>query len=148
MGDKIVGEPSYYELIEDIILFKSQYHPIIPTDCHLLIYKQSDLINPTSLPICKFHYAGILKFIIGDCEYAACDIDIRELDIRSRQLQRDEKILNYDLIQWWIGNQSRPTNNNSKLSRKVRVTTVPIMKMMSKLESGIEEYERVCVYKC
>lgn len=143
MVDKVFGEPLYFKLVDNIPISKTLYYPIITSDSHLLIYKQADLVDPNVVPLCRFYYAGIQKFLMYDDEYCVYDVDKRLLEERSRILHESDKITNYKQIQWWLG--KCPANyyfENPKKHNSV------LMSALCKIEDGMEEYQRVCVYKC
>ena len=142
-NEKIYGDPSYYELVSNISLNKSMYYPIITNDCYLLTYKQTNLIDPNVTPLCKYHYAGIQKFLISDDEYCVYDIDRRLLDERSRLLHESGKITDYSHIQSWLG--KCPTNYKIDNVKKHNAT---VMSALCKIEDGLEEFYKICVYKC
>lgn len=143
--DKVYGEPSYYQLLSNILLPKKLYHPLVSTDCYLLTYKSSALTDPNVRPLCKYHYAGIRKYIFDDTEYYACDIDKRLLEERAQLLYRSQTIDNYKEILWWLGrvpsNFAIHEGNMGQRSRSIAAA-------ISLIENGAEEYQKVCVSKC
>lgn len=141
--DNIYGEPTYYELIDNVKLNKLLYYPIITADCYLLTYKEASLLGPQSIPLCRYYYAGIKKFMIGDNEYSTYDIDKRQLDQRSRLLNESGSIDNYKDVQWWLGKSPRHYKLNECTDADKR-----IMSALGKIEAGAEEYQRICVYQC
>lgn len=144
------GEPSFYKLINKYKLSKSYFYPIITTDCELIIYKKSELIDPDVVPVCEFYYAGIRKYLINDVEYATYDLDKRELDRISTQLYYEDKLpkVDYDNIQWWLGRRPNPslgTLDNLDESNQVIIIT---NRLLGQIENKSEEYHTVCIYKC
>ena len=146
--DKIIGDPTYYELISNISLSKLLYYPIIVADCQLITYKVANLVNPKSIPLCQYYYAGTRKFMIGDDEYAVYDIDKRQLDQRSRLLHQSGSIYNYRDIQWWLGKVPNHYIKERSIDGQNSTKLASYMTALNKIESGIEDYKRICIYKC
>lgn len=146
--NKVISDPVYYQLIDNIGISKMLYYPIIVADCRLITYKEANLVDPESIPLCQYHYAGIKKFLIGDDEYAAYDIDKRQLDKRCRLLHESNSIDNYRAIQWWLGKVPNHYMKQKSIDDYNLTKFASYMAAFNKIESGIEDYKRICIYKC
>jgi len=93
--------------------------------------------------------------MFNDNEYAACDIDKKQLDIKSKQLDDAGLIENYNQIQWWLGrlpSEYIGAGNNQRaeqlvIRRNPRLASA-VLSAFSKIENAAEEYYRICVYEC
>ena len=144
------GDPSFYKLISQLHLAKRSFYPIITTDCQLIIYKQAQLTDPDITPVCKFYYAGIRKYLIGDIEHAVYDLDRRELDRMSLRLYRNDELSkkDYENIQWWLGRRPNPKIHTLDYSNDNSQIAVIANKLLGKIENQAEEYHTACIYQC